>query len=60
MGKTYHHGKDNHLGEDYGSKHKCNKLYNQAYGKYGRARLHEELRNEDKKMIRKYLDEDDE
>lgn len=55
MSRTRHHGKDNHIGHDYGGRAKCNKSYNNAHGAYGRQRLHEELRIQDKEIVMEEL-----
>lgn len=52
MSNTTHHGKNNHQGHDYGKRFRCNVGYNQSYGKFGRKRMHEELRTDDKKLVK--------
>jgi len=56
MSRTKHHGKDQHVGEDFGGRHKCNKSYQNSYGKDGRKRLHSELRQDDKKAIKEGIE----
>jgi len=59
MSRTYHHRnqKTQHIGHDYGARYKCNRKFNQSYGKYGRALADSERRNVSKDMIRDELDE---
>lgn len=59
MSRTRHHRnqKNAHLGHDYGSRYRCNKLYGQSYGKDGRDRANSERRIDDKSEVQSGLDE---
>lgn len=53
MSNTYHHRgqKHRHNGHDYGGKYKCNRMYGQSYGSYGREMAHTEMRVKTKQII---------
>lgn len=57
MSRTKHHRhqRRTHQGQSYGSRHKCNKHYGSDYGWYARFRMHKELRQEDKEVVRNEL-----
>lgn len=57
MSRTRHHNERNHLGHEYGSRHKCNHWYALSYGKHGREVLHVELRQDDKQQVAEQLSE---
>jgi len=59
MSRTHHHRHQNnqHCGEDYGSRYRCNKGYGLGYGKYSRKRSARERRADSKILIKEVDDE---
>lgn len=55
MARTKHHGQDNHIGHDYGSRYNCNKNYAACYGVDSRNKADSERRMEDKRLVREAL-----
>lgn len=57
MANTYHHKRQKHYrnGYDYGGKYKCNRMYGQSYGSFGRKRAHIEMRNETRNIVNEVL-----
>ena len=51
MSRTRHHGNNNHIGHDYGSRFRCNKGYCAGYGKSARNEAHREMRADARAIV---------